>query len=380
MDPAKVAAQAQHLPMPAKIALPATLAISANQERAMAEMNDSSSRRRTPVPEPPPVLAGSVSLIPSGDGFVQFSSRLIESRVVTRQAMKAAPKNSALEHLSGANSAEAANEILNEMQRSRGGDTVTEDESRYQVTVRRPDAPAAAEWTGEITGPPEMFTLKTVNVVAAGKSLVVLDAQNKKLWQAALTYNIAAGGAGEGAAFGAGPCVERGDTLYVFDQAVLTAFELATGTVRWRLPTVGVVGLFFDDAGNLYVNTTTGSPDSVKYSRQIDLNEKVKAIIVKLEARTGKTLWTVEPGGFISYLSGKFIYTVQSYDPGDDAGQMDTGLETPPYLRIRRLDPSSGRVKWEHYESRAPVDVAFEQNLIRVVFKREVEVLKFLAL
>ena len=120
---------------------------------------------------------------------------------------------------------------------------------------------------------------------------------------------------GDASKFGAGPCVEHGDTLYVFDQAVLTAYELSTGNARWRLPSVGVVGLFFDDQGNVYVNTTTGNPDDIKYSRQIDISRKTEAVLFKLDPKTGKTLWRIKPGGYISYLSGKFIYTIQSYDP-----------------------------------------------------------------
>ena len=126
---------------------------------------------------------------------------------------------------------------------------------------------------------------------------------------------------GEAAPFGEGPCVERGDTLYVFDQAVLTAFDLATGNARWRLPSVGVVGLFFDDKGMLYVNTTTADPENIKYSRQIDITQKIEAILLKIDPQTGRTLWSIKPGGFISYLSGKFIYTVQFFDPGDEAAR-----------------------------------------------------------
>jgi hypothetical protein len=49
-------------------------------------------------------------------------------------------------------------------------------------------------------------------------------------------------------------------------------------------------------------------------------------------------------------------------------------------LSIKRLNPNNGRVLWEHVEHRAPLDVQFDQNNIRLVFKKEVEVLKFLAL
>ena len=184
--------------------------------------------------------------------------------------MKAPPAKSALDsgNLNVTRTAHVANEILNEMQRNRGGGTVEEDESRYQVAIRRPDSTGAADWTGEVIGPPALFPLKTVNVLTAGKTITVFDKTNKKLWQAALTYSVLNGAGafgagafgGENTPFGEGPCVERGDSLYVFDQAVLTAFDVATGNVRWRLPSVGVVGLFFDDKGMMYVNSTTAEP------------------------------------------------------------------------------------------------------------------------
>jgi hypothetical protein len=51
------------------------------------------------------------------------------------------------------------------------------------------------------------------------------------------------------ASYGQGPCVEFKDALYVFDAGVLSAFDLKTGNVRWRLPSIGITGLFFDDQG-----------------------------------------------------------------------------------------------------------------------------------
>ena len=111
--------------------------------------------------------------------------------------MKAPPAKSALNgDLNVSQTAEVANETLNEMQRNRGGDTVEEDESRYLVSLRRPNSQdAAADWTGEVVGPPTVFSLKTVNVLTAGKTVIVFNKADKKLWQAAFTYNIAGGDA-----------------------------------------------------------------------------------------------------------------------------------------------------------------------------------------
>jgi hypothetical protein len=387
MNPAKVGEQAQNLSLPGRIALPVLIANDSEQERIAAELNDqdqSSPHSPPPAKQTNPTHSadGHYTLFAGPDGYVELAVRLIESHIITRDAMKAPSGKPALNgNVSTANEAAAINETLNEMQRERGGTTVQEDESLYQVSLRRPDSTGPADWTGQVTGPPTLFPLKTVNVLAAGKTVIVFDKTNKKLWNAALTYKVeGGGGAAEGPAspFGEGPCVERGDTLYVIDQAVLTAFDIAAGNPRWRLPSVGVVGLFFDDKGMLYVNTTTADPENIKYSRQIDITQKIEANLIKIDPQTGKPLWSVKPGGFISYLSGKYIYTVQSYDPGDPGGS-PLGIELPAYLKIRRISPADGRQLWDYEEDRAPLDIQFKNNTIALVFKKEVQVLKFVS-
>jgi len=385
LDPAKVAAQAQNLKLAGRLALPALIGNASHEQQLEAALNDDPQHPRAKNSAAPMVGQPSFQLIPGKDGFVQFSAKLLEERMVTRSAMKAAPKKSALDgDVNASKTGEIANELLNEMQRNAGGDTVTEDESRYQVTVHLPDSPGTPDWTGEVAGQPQLFPLKTVNVVAAGKTVIVLDKSNKKLWQATLTYSIPGDGIemfSEKSKFGEGPCVEHGDTLYVFDQAVLSAFELTTGNARWRLPSVGVVGLFFDDKDMIYVNTTSGNPDDLKFARQIDIEKRTDDVLMKVDSKTGKTLWSIKPGGFISYLSGKYIYTVQTDDPNpmDEEQMSDMAITKPPYFRIARIDSKNGRILWEHYQDRVPFDVRFHDNSIELVFKREVQVLKFLA-
>jgi outer membrane protein assembly factor BamB len=187
----------------------------------------------------------------------------------------------------------------------------------------------------------------------------------------------------EGAAlYGQGPCVEHKGALYVMDEGMLTAFDLTNGRPKWRYVSVGVTGLFFDDHDMIYLNTTTASPDSIKFSQQIDLSQKVASVIAKLDPRNGTVLWIAEPGGMISYVSGKYVYVVQSNTPEeqdeDNPYRIETGFEKGPFLRIRRVNPKNGHELWEHVQSRAPLDVAFEKNIIRLVFKKEVQVLKTL--
>jgi outer membrane protein assembly factor BamB len=292
---------------------------------------------------------------------------LIEKRVVARKAMRDPPKRSVLDgDVNVTQSFDVANEILNDIQRMRGGDTVLEDESRYLVTVRPLNGRIPA-WSGEVAGPPLFYPLHSVNVLAAGKTVTVLDKSNRKLWQATLTHNVPArieSLTGEDSPFGEGPCVERGDRLFVYDEAVLTAFELRTGTAHWRLPTVGVMGLFFDEEGMLYVNSTTASLDNLKYSKQIDVTQTTAPVVFKIDPKAGKMLWSVQPRGFISAVSGKFIYAVTS---------------DGTFIKMRRLNPKTGRVMWEYLDQRAPISVQFHQNSIQLVFPREVQVLKFLS-
>jgi outer membrane protein assembly factor BamB len=297
--------------------------------------------------------------------------------------MKPKPATSVLnENINITQPAELANEILNDLQRSRGGDVEIEDVSRYQVTLRRADG-KAPEWTGEVVGPPALLPLKTVHVLAAGTTLAVFDKSNKKLWEATLTHRVP-----ETyelfdevtASQGFTPCVERDGALYVVDAAVLTSFNLTTGSVNWRVPSVGIERLFFDDKGNLYVNTTTASPESLKYSGQIDITSDTRSMVIKLDPKSGKTLWAMR-GYQISHLSGKYIYTLSMNQADDEADNAyATGLEIPSHVTIHRINPRNGRVMWRHYQPRCPLDVQFNGNTIELVFKKEVEVLKFLTL
>ena len=385
MDPKKVAEQAARLSYPAQIALPAVLAHNLNQERTLAAYDDQPAKANTPAAAGPE-FDWNATLIPTKDGFLQFSVKLLERRMTTREAMKPAPAKSVLDgNFTVAKTADLANEMLNQMQRDRGGQVMQEDESRYLATMRR--LGSSNDWSGEVVGPPSLFPLATVNVLTANKTVLVFDKTCRKLWEATLRYNVS-GGYGsldpEHAPYGLGPCAERKDALYIFDEGVLTAFDLASGNVRWRLPSVGATGLFFDDEDMIYLNTSTASPETIRYANQIDITRKATSVIMKLEPQTGKALWTAHSAGLINYVSGKFLYSVHSYqaDDGEESSPytMDSILGCESSLSIKRINPNNGRVIWEHVQKRAPLDVQFDQNTIRLVFRKEVQVLKFLTL
>jgi len=382
LDPGKVAQQVQQLPYQAKVALPALVASRMNQDRLQAELDGKPDNVRTPaaVGGRPSEEAALATLIQSGDEYIEMTVKLIEARRVEHSAMKAPPAKSVLEgNLNAAKSLEAANELLNEMQRARGGDKVLEDLSRNEVTLKSPGAPES--WTGEVIGPPVLFPLRTVNVLASSKSILVLDKTHKQRWQAPLGFNVVAANHNEtDASLGEGPCVERKGVLYVFDEGVLNAFDLASGEARWRFPSVGIISIFFDDQDQIYVNTTTASHESIKYSRQIDVTQVPGAVVVKLNSKDGRVLWRNDSVGIISRMVGKYIFTMAANEPiaeEIEGTSFETGFEKPPFIRIRRLNPRNGKEIWEHFQQRAPLDVQFEQNFIRLVFRKEVQVLKF---
>ena len=395
MDPAKVAQDAQNLPYAAKMALPATLSNTKHQNDLLQEMKDDddpASGHTPPVGSSPAVRQAMDFLnhrgfVNSKYGYVEWSSKVLEQLGRTRKVLRDRPGRSALEsNPSVTNQAAIANEILNDMQRDRGGDSVTDDVSRYQVTVRRLDATDIPDWVGEVIGPPSVIQQKTVTIVAGGEMIIVLDKSNKKLWQANLSNKIGKGsGLDENdpgqTSTGLGPCVEHDGTLYVIDEATLTAFDLTTGNVRWRVPTIGILGVFFDGQGSMYVNSTTADLESLRYSRQIDINKKIAASVLRIDCQTGKVYWTVQPGGFVSHVDGKFVFCFASHQAPDldpDAlttlpGMLNSAMD------IRRLDPKTGKTLFDYPEPRAPLSVRFNGNIIELVFRKEVEVLKFLS-
>ena len=110
--------------LPARIALPAVLANSWSQERALAELDTAARAKAQGVAAE---KVEHVTVIPTRQGFLEFSSRLLEEKTIMRSTMKAPAAKSVLDGpVNVTQSSEVANEILNEMQRSHGGDVVEE--------------------------------------------------------------------------------------------------------------------------------------------------------------------------------------------------------------------------------------------------------------
>ena len=46
-------------------------------------------------------------------------------------------------------------------------------------------------------------------------------------------------------------------------------------------------------------------------------------------------------------------------------------------MKIKGINLKNGRVMWQHFQQRCPLDVQFEKKSIQLVFKKEVQVLKY---
>ena len=54
--------------------------------------------------------------------------------------------------------------------------------------------------------------------------------------------------------------------------------------------------------GMLYVSTTTGSPEDIQYSEQIKMGDAAAPIILKVDPKSGKTLWKCDKSGSGCFL------------------------------------------------------------------------------
>ncbi|MEW6307296.1 MAG: PQQ-binding-like beta-propeller repeat protein, partial [Verrucomicrobiota bacterium] len=316
-----------------------------------------------------------VEFVPAGENVAELTVKLIKENMVSKRVMKEASAKSSLNTKTSAasNVGAVAEDLFNEIKRSETGGYDTFDESTYEVTLKRRMGSGESTWIKQVTGPPSLFTAKTVDMVVANTKLYLLDKSNKLLAESTLSFPVAArfGFGGFGGQLAPQPCLEANDTLYFYDQGVLTAFALPSGEVKWRLTSVGISQVALDAKGMLLVKSTTASPDSIQYSEQIKLTDKPQVVIMKVDPENGKKIWESEHPGNRFFVTEKHLFMSHSQDgfSGND-----------DHFRIYRLNPRSGSEVWEFYQSETPRHLEFEGNRILMVMPKEIKVLKFLSL
>ena len=323
-----------------------------------------------------------------GENLVEFRVKLIEPKVTWVDSIK--PKGPTL--LNGSTTASTsafgvADEVFNDLKRSQTGGKKAIDESRYEVKVRRFMGDPPVEWTGEVSGSPTFFPLKTVDLVTGGKTLIVLDKQNQRLFQASLSYPVSGRytkDADEGGEPGAVPAVEGPGGLYFFDQGVLTAFSLPDGGVRWRLTTVGVSKLVFDSQDMLYVATTTAAPEDIQYSDQIRF-DSVKPVLLKVDPKSGRILWQLEDAGDDCFVSGKYLYATASGQMGVSlalalGNALGSAQSHGTHFHVYRIDPQTGKPLWSLYnKGETPQDISFQDNKFVLRYDHDVQAWRFIS-
>ena len=331
----------------------------------------------------PSIYKSSSEFFSAGQNLVEMRVKLVEAKLTTVQTMKKPGASKLDSGTSASTSTRAvAEEIFNELKRADTGGFRQVDESRYGVTLHREMEKGAIDWTGEVHGVPIFFPLKTVDLLTAGKSLLIFDKQNKKIAQAELTFPIADHFTTEYHGNDA-PCVEANGTLFFFDKGVLTAFDLQTGSARWRLPSVGISGIHLDKKGFLYVGTTTAAPEDIQYSEQIKMSDAITPLVMKVEAVSGKILWKSAQTCDEVFLTGKYVYVTDSSRKGfsmitaaqDAFGQSSKGGG----LRLYRIDPSNGKKMWSFSKQGQPENVDFSENRILLHYSNEIEIMKFIS-
>ena len=318
-----------------------------------------------------------VDFLEAGENVLEFRPRLLQAKWVDRAALKQKKNASSIldsATLSADQGTEAAEEMLNENQRDATGGVEHVNVSSYEVVLQRHfSSESIPAWRGQVVGVPEMFCLKTVDVLAAGTNLYVFDKQNKLLWESKSAYPLCPGDDE-----GNPTLVESGDALYVADLGNLTKFDLKSGTVRWRYNAVRVSQIKVDGALGLYVVSSTASSESLTYSQEIQLKKKVHTLMQRVNSITGTAMWKQEASGDHVFISGKYVYASRINWVTVEL-ELENGPQ--PHYYTTLLDPKTGLPIWTyHRANQRGAKVEVSDRWVMQQFGDRVVVLNFFSL
>jgi putative pyrroloquinoline-quinone binding quinoprotein len=327
------------------------------------------------------------------DQVVQLQAKVLERKITQRQAMKADAPSADKAGADwggngwGAGALQVAESLHNDAMREMTGGVEHIDESRYAIALRNVLG-GSGEWKGEVCGAPAIYAHKTVAVLAAGANVSVFDKACKKLWDAKLAYPISAYFAETSDAPDRGsgfrrfhPCVEDRDRLYIADKGFLTGFELRTGKVLWRLPSVGISDIQIDDAGMLYVTSTTAGVDAIKYSQQSTLRDAPEPVVFKVDPGAGKVLWKLEKFDRC-FVTGKYVYATRVVHNATDEVERVFKRSTAIKGRflLYRVNPRTGAQKWQYFQPKNPLKIEANGKEVALLFSDELQVVTSLSL
>lgn len=280
--------------------------------------------------------------VPTGENLAHLSVVLTVPKVTTVRAMRPVGESALTQNAKAAMDPTAlVDEIVNDLNRAYGGGTKEVNESTYEATLRRRFAKQAEVWKGTLQGEIRFFAGKGVDVLTDMGHLYIFDKQNKLLNKDALSYPVHPD-------FFSGsdkvPFLEHDSRLYFFDHGTLTAYDLPSGKAAWKLPSVEISNIQIDDDGDLIVNSTTAPAESIQYSEQDYINNRPRAVLIKVDAKTGEKLWETEKAGQKSWLAGNYLYATQV--SSSTLGAL-TGSTPADRFKLLRIDPGDGDRIWE---------------------------------
>lgn len=319
-----------------------------------------------------------VLFMAAGDHAIRLDQKLIKTNITRVKVMRDAPKQSKLNANTSimSNPLGVAEDVFNDIKRSDGGQFKSVDESVYSLTVNRVLKGEAATWQGEISGPPTLYTGKSVDIITGHQEAIILSKDNKLIAQRRFDFPIGRMGGYSLRRHENAPFIEANNTLYFWDKGSITAFDLPSGNKRWNYQLVGITSVAVDEGG-VYVCGTTASPESIQFSEDINLENRPRATFVKLDAKSGKLDWECKEGSTDVYLTGKFLYTVRP--AGNTLGMM-AGNNAADHTYLYRINPRNGKVDWE-YDYRGEIrEMDVFLNRLAIVSGEKVDVLKFLSL
>ncbi len=334
------------------------------------------------VPAEPVTQPLRTELSSSGGALLRCDVRLVEKKITESTLAGAGGPSSALEEADqktatgwGSDAAVYAKALAADSEREDSGGKVRTDESTYEVVLARPLDPAIPEARTTIRGHADIFSTRSLDLIAAGRTLTAFDHSNKKLWETTLAAPVAdPGSAGddEDAATAAQPCVEDGGRLYFFDSAFLTAFALATGQPVWRVPSAGIRKLQHDGRGALYVST--GGGDNVAPGG-------TEPLTLKIDAKTGKILWKIAKYQDC-FVSGGQVYATRETRNSEDMvnAVFDRSKAIQCRWKIYKLTAGKGEPQWEWFQTRRPLSVDADGRKVTLLFGDELQVIQSIAL
>ena len=312
--------------------------------------------------------------------LIRADIKLVQKKVAERDAIKPGSDKDLVSTIntSAGNSSEEAEALMkliaNDGRRLAGETKLYNDESTYEVTLRRPLDATVPEWKGTVTGHVDVLSTPNYDLLVAGTKLHVFNRAGQKAWEATLGSRLPPMDSDEKVEH----WLETAERLYFADGAFLTAFESASGKVLWRVPSIGIRKLQMDQEGKLYVHTLNLPTEALTYAH--DDSVPVEPLTMKIEPEDGKIAWQMEKYHNL-WVSGNDVYVIRkALNPTEIEEQVFNPAKGPTArVKLYKLNRSSGAPIWEWFQTRMPDSVQAERKTVGLLYNDELQVLHSIA-